>query len=79
MRDQTPLSDEELIKEGDRLTIKLNKMEPFTFQDLFNHVQINIPEKAAGHFTLLKNNQQTTFLGKIEPGDDLKIIWPLNN
>ena len=58
------------------LTYQQKKMEPFVFQDLFNHVQIKIPKKASGRYTLMRNNQQTTFFGKIEPGDDLKIEWP---
>ena len=72
------LTEDERVNEGDQIVTKQHNMDPFTFQDLFKQVQINIPVKATGHFTLLKNNRQTTFLGKIEPGDDLKITWPLN-
>ena len=35
-----------------------------------------MPPKTSGRYTLMRNNQQTTFFGKIEPGDDLKIVWP---
>ncbi len=70
------LNEDDLIFEGDEIQIKRKKLEPFLFQDLLRNVQINMPEKTSGRFTLLKNNQQTTFMGKIEPGDDLKIIWP---
>jgi hypothetical protein len=70
------LNEDDLIFEGDEIQIKRKKLEPFLFQDLLRNVQINMPEKTSGRFTLLKNNQQTTFMGKIKPGDDLKIIWP---
>ena len=70
------LNEDDLIFEGDEIQIKRKKLEPFQFQDLLRNVQINMPEKTSGRFTLLKNNQQTTFMGKIEPGDDLKIVWP---
>ena len=70
------LSENDLISDGDHIEYEQKKMETFLFQDLFNHVQINMPEKATSRFILLKNNQQTTFFGKIEPGDDLKIEWP---
>ena len=75
-RDGEVLSENDLINDGDHIEYEQKKMEPFLFQDLFNHVQINMPEKATSRFILLKNNQQTTFFGKIEPGDDLKIDWP---
>ena len=73
------LSENDFINDGDHIEYEQKKMEPFLFQDLFNHVQINMPEKATSRFILLKNNQQTTFFGKIEPGDDLKIVWPVMN
>ncbi|WP_394235590.1 cell division protein FtsA [Niallia oryzisoli] len=75
-RNQEILSESDLIFEGDHIVYEHRKMEPFIFQDLFNHVQVNMPNHSTGRFTLLRNNQQTTFFGKIEPGDDLKIVWP---
>jgi cell division protein FtsA len=77
IRNQETLSEDTLIYDGDQITYEQKRMEPFIFQDLFNHVQINMPEKATGRFMLLRNNKQTTFFGKIEPGDDLKIVWPV--
>ncbi len=76
-RDNEVLSEEDLINDGDIITYEKKKLEPFIFQDLFKHVQIKMPPKASGRFTLLRNNQQTTFYGKIEPGDELKIEWPI--
>ena len=78
-RDNDPISDHDFINEGDQIRYQTKNMGPFIFQDLLKHIQINIPEKATGRFTLLKNDKQTTFLGKIEPGDSLKIVWPVNN
>lgn len=76
-RNQAVLSENDLILDGDHIVYEQRKMEPFIFQDLFHHVQINLPQKATGRFTLLRNNQQTTFFGRIEPGDDLRIVWPV--
>ncbi|WP_428911295.1 pilus assembly protein PilM [Niallia sp. Krafla_26] len=73
------LSFDDWIHDGDVITYEQHKMEPFIFQDLFKHVQIKIPQKSSGRFTLLRNNVQTTFYGKIEPGDDLKIQWPIED
>lgn len=78
IRNHEILSHDDLLNDGDIITYQQKKMEPFLFQDLFNHVHINLPKKASGRFKLLKNNQQTTFFGKIEPGDDLKIEWPVD-
>lgn len=69
------LNEEDFIFEGDDIRYKVNRMEPFLFQDLLKVVQIHLPNKHSGSFTLLKNNKQTTFMGKIDPGDDLKIVW----
>lgn len=69
------LSEDDFIFEGDEIQYQQKKLEPFMFQDLLRNIQIHLPDKHSGGFTLLKNNQQTTFMGKIEPGDDLKIIW----
>ena len=73
------LSLDDPIHDGDVITFEQQKLEPFIFQDLFKHVEIKMPQKAPGRFTLLRNNQQTTFYGKIEPGDDLKIEWPIES
>lgn len=75
-RNHEVLSEDDLINDGDIITYEQKKLEPFIFQDLFKHIQIKIPTKASGRFTLLRNNQQTTFYGKVEPGDELKIDWP---
>jgi len=76
-RNDELLSEDDLIHDGDTITYEQKKMESFIFQDLFKHVQINMPQKTSGRFKLMKNNQQTTFFGKIDPGDDLKIEWPV--
>ncbi|WP_338472051.1 cell division protein FtsA [Niallia sp. XMNu-256] len=74
-RNNEVLSEVDYINDGDIITYEQKKLEPFIFQDLFKHIQIKMP-KTSGLFTLLRNNQQTTFYGKIEPGDELKIEWP---
>jgi cell division protein FtsA len=76
-RQSTLLKDHDIIFEGDQIIYEQKNIEPFIFQDVFKHVQINIPDKAKGQFILMKNEQQTTFNGKINAGDQLKIIWPI--
>ncbi len=77
LRNGEPLSEDDIIYDGDKLFTEQRKIEPFIFQDLFNHVDIEIPEETNGRFILLKNDEQTSFDCKLEPGDDLKIVWPL--
>lgn len=76
-RNDEVLSHDDLLNDGDIIAYLQKEIKPFVFQDLFKHVQIKIPKKASGRYTLMRNNQQTTFFGKIEPGDDLKIEWPV--
>lgn len=76
-RDDDILTTDDLIHEGDQLTIIQNRLEPFIFQDLFKEVEITMPQEANGSFQLLKNDSLTTFYDKIEPGDNLQIVWPL--
>lgn len=77
LRNGQPLSENDVIYAGDQLITEQKKIEPFIFQDLFSHVDIEVPSQANGRFVLLKNGEQTTFDCKLEPGDDLKIVWPL--
>ncbi|PWW26158.1 cell division protein FtsA [Cytobacillus oceanisediminis] len=78
-REGTALSENDRISDGDVLTVLHKKISPFIFQDLFNHVEIEMPRDSAGKFVLLKNGEKTTFHDPIEPGDDLKIVWPAIN
>ncbi|MFO1444167.1 cell division protein FtsA [Bacillus sp. Bva_UNVM-123] len=76
-RDGQPLSESDEIYDGDSLLTEQKKIEPFIFQDLFSHVDIEVPSQTNGRFILLKNGEQTTFDCKLDPGDELKIVWPL--
>ncbi|MFE8697047.1 cell division FtsA domain-containing protein [Cytobacillus sp. FJAT-53684] len=71
------LTEEDTVEDGDQLFIEQRKLEPFLFQDLFGHVDIEMPAQANGNFVLLRNGEQATFHSKLEPGDDLKIVWPV--
>ncbi|MEH6941762.1 cell division protein FtsA [Bacillus sp. JJ722] len=70
------LQEKDLLKYGENLKIVHNKIEPFIFQDLFRHVDIDLPKVANSRFILVKNNKEIGFHEEIEPGDDLKIMWP---
>ncbi|MBT2691177.1 cell division protein FtsA [Bacillus sp. ISL-47] len=78
-RQGTALSENDSIYDGDVLTVIHKKISPFIFQDLFNHVEIEMPADSTGKFILLRNGEKTTFHDPIEPGDDLKIVWPAIN
>ncbi|HJV17211.1 MAG TPA: cell division protein FtsA [Bacillales bacterium] len=75
-KDGQSLSEDDLIFYGDKITISQKDSEPFIFQDLFNYVDIEFPSNVKGTYTLLKNNDQTTFYDTLAPGDHLKIVWP---
>lgn len=70
------LTDEDFLVDGDKIEVNEKESSPFIFQDLFKYVDIELPEKANGHFVLLKNDNQTTFYEQLAPGDDLRIVWP---
>jgi cell division protein FtsA len=70
------LTEKDYIQDGDHIIIEHRKLEPFLFQDLFGHVDIEMPAQANGNFILLRNGEQATFHSRLEPGDDLTIVWP---
>ncbi|QED48966.1 cell division protein FtsA [Cytobacillus dafuensis] len=75
-RDGVVLLEEDIIRDGDHLFIEQGKIEPFIFQDVFGHVDVEIPAESNGKFVLLINGEDASFHSKIEPGDELKIVWP---
>ncbi|MGX2960913.1 cell division protein FtsA [Peribacillus sp. JNUCC 23] len=75
-RNGQPLTNEDVINQEDMITLVQHKMEPFIFQDVFMHIDIDMPEHTNGGFLLLKNNQETTFNETLAPGDELNILWP---
>ncbi|WP_285765703.1 pilus assembly protein PilM [Peribacillus sp. SI8-4] len=70
------MDENEKIFAGDSLTLSQQKPEPFIFQDLFRHIDIDIPAQGNSRFVLIKNDQETTFHETISPGDRLNIHWP---
>ncbi|PLS14868.1 cell division protein [Bacillus sp. M6-12] len=70
------LSEDDELEVGEHITLIQHKYEPFIFQDIFRHVDIDLPQPANGHFVLVKNNEETSFHDIISPGDELRIIWP---
>ncbi|MBY0124128.1 cell division FtsA domain-containing protein [Bacillus sp. S/N-304-OC-R1] len=75
-RQGVTLLEDDVIEDGDHLNLEQGKIEPFIFQDLFGHVNIDIPAHSDGKFVLLINGEQATFHSSIQPGDDLQIVWP---
>ncbi|KMY51283.1 cell division protein FtsA [Peribacillus loiseleuriae] len=78
-RDGHTLTSEDVINHGDTLSFVQNKMEPFIFQDVFMHIDIDMPEHIVGGFLLMKNKQETTFNETLAPGDELNILWPTSS
>lgn len=70
------LGEDDLLFDGDDIIIEQKRVEPFIFQDVFKHVEIDMPANANGRFILMKNDQETTFHEQIAPGDHLQIVWP---
>lgn len=75
-RDGTLLTEKDIINDGDSLTIEQKRLQPFIFQDLFSFIEVEKPAQVNGNFRLLKNNHDSTFNDKLEPGDHLQIVWP---
>ncbi|MGM0843901.1 MAG: cell division FtsA domain-containing protein [Bacillota bacterium] len=72
------LEADSLIQTGDKLTVVAKEPGEFIFQDLFRHIEIDMPSNAGGKFQLLKNGEETTFYENIQTGDKLEIRWPLS-
>lgn len=75
-REEELLTEADIIKPSDQLSYEQHKIEPFIFQDLFRHVEIELPQSTTSRFVLLKNDQEASFFEPLAPGDELKIIWP---
>lgn len=75
-RNEIQLTEADIIASGDHISYVQHKMEPFIFQDLFRHVEIDLPKNTTGGFMLMKNDKESTFFDTVAPGDDLKILWP---
>ncbi|RDI44305.1 cell division protein FtsA [Falsibacillus pallidus] len=71
------LNKADVLDFGDEIEVLQKEAEPFIFQDLFRHVEIEMPPDSRGQFRLLKNNEDTTFYDEIVSGDDLEILWPM--
>ncbi|MCP3741121.1 cell division protein FtsA [Rossellomorea sp. BNER] len=77
LRNNKKLSLDCLIQSGDSIQYKINEDATFIFQDIFRHVEIEMPTNAKGKFILLKNGEETSFYDSITTGDRLQISWPL--
>lgn len=75
-REGAVLSEDDVISAGDAITILQKPRSAFIFQDIFSHVNVDMPASSSGGFLLLKNGEKTSFHESIEPGDNLKIVWP---
>lgn len=74
-RNDAKLSETDTISHGDIIDTKEIEMEAFIFQDIFRHVEIDIPKESSGKFHLLKNGEETTFYETVMDGDKLEIVW----
>jgi cell division protein FtsA len=72
------LRENDILKPGDAIEIKQREPEPFLFQDIFRHVEIEMPQNGQGKFLLLKNKEKTSFNEEITDGDQLEIVWPFS-
>ncbi|MED1203168.1 cell division protein FtsA [Heyndrickxia acidicola] len=72
------LRETDVLVPGDAIEIKQRESEPFLFQDIFRHVEIEMPQNGQGKFLLLKNKERTSFNEEISEGDQLEIVWPFS-
>lgn len=76
-RDEKQLDEDEILHEGDHITLYDKKLRPFIFQDVFRYVDIDI-SGAKGNYKLFRNDKPTNFHEKIMHGDKLEIRWEEN-
>ncbi|WP_047981561.1 cell division protein FtsA [Ornithinibacillus contaminans] len=62
------------LRVNDRLMIEEKTIEPFIFQDVFRYVDIDLTN-ANGKFTIMINEEPSTFYETIQNGDRLAIVW----
>ncbi|MGR3765385.1 cell division FtsA domain-containing protein [Rossellomorea sp. NS-SX7] len=74
-RDGKPLIVNDTIHMGDTITIEEKSGHSFIFQDVFNHVEVSMPENGNASFQLIRNGEETTFYEEIQAGDSLEIRW----
>ncbi len=75
-RGSSLLKETDYVNFGDKLKLIRVKPDPFIFQDVFKHVDIDLPKTANSRFILVKNNKETGFHEELMQGDDLRIMWP---
>ncbi|MDX8367493.1 cell division protein FtsA [Cytobacillus sp. IB215665] len=75
----TKLNEADILYSGDHIEIVSKPVEPFIFQDIFSHIEFNLPDNAHGGYALLRNNEEVSFKDIIEPGDELRIVFQDKN
>lgn len=73
-RNGKQLNEDDILSPSDHIEIIEKQSEPLIFQDVFRYVDLDL-SKANGKFTLMKNDQPTTFHEPIIGGDRLSIVW----
>ncbi|WP_010096168.1 cell division protein FtsA [Ornithinibacillus scapharcae] len=68
------LAEHDTLHPNDQIELKDKPNEPLIFQDVFRFVDLDL-SNANGKFTLMKNDQPTTFYEPIIGGDRLSIVW----
>lgn len=74
-RNEKLLELDDVIHNGDCLTIIKQPVSSFIFQDVFTAVDIQIPAEGSKKFLLLKNEEETAFHEELLPGDKISIKW----
>jgi cell division protein FtsA len=75
-RNGKPLNEEDVIHFNDHIQVVQKPVEPFIFQDIFRHIEFDLPTTLKGRFILERNNNEVTFHEILAPGDHLRIVWP---
>ncbi|MEN2769175.1 cell division protein FtsA [Ornithinibacillus xuwenensis] len=68
------LDEDSVLALNDHISIQDKAIEDFIFQDVFRYVDIDL-KNANGKFTMMKNDQPTTFFETVQAGDNLSIVW----
>ncbi|MEK3890364.1 cell division protein FtsA [Bacillus sp. FSL K6-3431] len=76
-RDNTVLTNQDLLFPDDELKWSTQEVSPFIFQDVFKYVEVEKPENATGNFQLLINTEEAVFYTPIRHGDQLELLWTL--
>ncbi|RPF55325.1 cell division protein FtsA [Aquisalibacillus elongatus] len=78
-RNGQKMDQDSIIYPEDHIITEALDDEPFIFQDIFRHIELDLSQTRNQTFKLIKNDQEVGFVEEINDGDQLAIEWDTIN